>query len=60
MKLTKQGVLDLNNLGPGNKKNKNGRRDKGQQDCLHFFEDFIDDNYDTFKRCAKCGYEDVV
>lgn len=56
-KLTKQGVLDLNSIG--NKKNLNGRRDKGQNDCFHIFEDYIDDDYITFRRCQKCHYEEV-
>lgn len=58
-KLTKQGVRDLNDVGGSDKKSKNGRRDRGQQDCFHVFEEMIDDDYMTFKRCAKCGYEDV-
>jgi hypothetical protein len=58
-KFTKQGLPDLNDLGNTDKKNKNGRKDKHQSDCFHVFEDFIDEDYLTFKRCAKCGYEDV-
>lgn len=58
-KLTKQGVRDLNSVGVADKKNLNGRKDKGQNDCFHVFEEFIDDDYLTFKRCAKCAYEDV-
>jgi hypothetical protein len=58
-KFTKQGIRDLNNFGPTDKKNGNGRRDRGQQDCFHVFEEMVDDDYMIFKRCAKCSYEDV-
>lgn len=59
MSLTKQGVRDLSNIGDFSKKNLNGRKDKGQNDCFHIFEDYIDDDYITFKRCQKCGYEEI-
>ena len=58
-KFTKQGVRDLNDIGNVDKKNKNGRKDKGQNDCFHVFEEYIDEDYTTFKRCQKCNYEDV-
>ena len=56
-KITKQGVRDLNSLG--NKKNLNGRKDRGQNDCFHVFEDYIDDDYIAFRRCQKCHYEEI-
>lgn len=58
-KLTRQGIPDLNDLGNIDKGAKNGRKDKHWQNCFHVFEDLIDDNYLNYKRCAKCGYEDV-
>lgn len=59
IRFTKQGVRDLNNIGGVNKKNLNGRKDKGQNDCFHVFEEYIDDDYLVFRRCQKCNYEDV-
>jgi len=58
-KLTKQGIRDLNSLGNVNKKSLNGRKDKGQNECFHVFEDYLDDDYVAFKRCQKCNYEEV-
>jgi len=58
-KFTKQGIRDLNSVGNVNKKDFNGRKDKGHNDCFHIFEEYIDDDYLKFKRCQKCNYEDV-
>lgn len=58
-KLTKQGVRDLSNIGDADKKNLNGRRDRGQNNCFHVFEDYLDDDYISFKRCQKCNYEEI-
>ncbi len=57
--LTKQGVRDLSSIGNLNKQDLNGRKDKGQNNCFHVFEEYIDDNYLAFKLCQKCHYEDV-
>ena len=58
-KLTKQGVPDLNSFGGTNKKHLNGRKDRGQNDCFHLFESYLDDDYISFKRCQKCNYEEI-
>lgn len=58
MNITKQGIRDLNNIGL-NKKNLNGRTDRGQNTCFHIWEDCIDGDYVTFRRCQKCNYEPI-
>lgn len=55
-KKTKQGIRDLNNIG--NKKNLNGRRDKGAKDCFHIWMSCIDTDFVSFKKCERCGIEE--
>lgn len=56
-KFTKQGVRDLSDFG--DKSSLNGRKDKGQNECFHIFESYIDVDYVPFRRCQKCHYEEV-
>lgn len=59
-KLTKQGVRDLNDLGGGGSKSHlNGRKDRGQDSCFHVFEECFDEEYSAFRKCQRCGYEEV-
>ena len=54
MSNTKQGIRDLNSIG--SKKHLNGRADKGQDSCSHFFDDLHDkETRLIYRKCIKCG-----
>ena len=58
--VTKQGVRDLGAIGSGSKKHLNGRKDKGSNQCLHVFENCVDENYLPFLRCKRCNFEPIL
>jgi hypothetical protein len=58
MSMTKQGVRDLNSIGPVNKSAQNHRRDKQQENCFHIFTLCMDESYTSFRRCERCDYEE--